>query len=131
VNLAARLEGVTRYYGVGIVVGEETRRNTPGIAYRELDRIRVKGKHEATAIYEPLGEAATLAPELRAEMEQWHVALACYRGRDWTQAARLMHERVAARPADGLYRLYLARIEHLGRHQPGPEWDGVHVFDHK
>src|SRR5262249_21250866 len=131
VNLASRLEGVTKHYGVGIVVGEETRRQAPDFAYRELDRIRVKGKLEPTAIYEPLGEAATLAPEIRAEVEQWHAALSSYRQGDWAEAARRLHERIAAQPADRLYGLYLTRVEQLASDPPGPEWDGVHVFDHK
>ena len=55
VNLGARLEGQTRIYGVDIVVSEFTQAATEGIAYRELDRIRVKGKEQKVTIYEPLG----------------------------------------------------------------------------
>src|SRR5262245_19746241 len=55
VNVASRLEGRTKGYGVGILVGEATRERVKDVVFREIDRIKVKGKDEAIAIYEPLG----------------------------------------------------------------------------
>ncbi len=52
VNLGSRLEGLTKQYGVDIIVSETTKAAAPEYAYRELDRVRVKGKHEPVVIYE-------------------------------------------------------------------------------
>ena len=76
VNLAARLEGITKVYGVGIAVGEATRLAAPEFVYRELDRVRVKGKTEPVAIFEPLGAAGQLDAAALAELAQWEHALA-------------------------------------------------------
>ncbi|MCV5902242.1 adenylate/guanylate cyclase domain-containing protein, partial [Escherichia coli] len=51
VNLASRLEGLTKQYGVGILVGDDTRRATKGVVFREIDRVRVKGKDEPVSIH--------------------------------------------------------------------------------
>ena len=55
VNLASRLEGITKEYGVGVLVGEATKDAAPEFVYRELDLVRVKGKDKPVAIFEPLG----------------------------------------------------------------------------
>ena len=55
VNLASRLEGITKEYGADIIVGEDTKNAVPDVVFREIDRVRVKGKDTAVAIYEPLG----------------------------------------------------------------------------
>jgi len=68
VNVASRLEGRTKTYGVGILVGEATRSRIQDVVFREIDRIRVKGKEEAIAIYEPLEKES-------AELESWGEAL--------------------------------------------------------
>ncbi|MBF8270727.1 MAG: cyaA 2, partial [Gammaproteobacteria bacterium] len=54
VNLAARLESVTKDFAVPIVISEATMRQAPGFQYRELDVIRVKGKQEAVKIFTPV-----------------------------------------------------------------------------
>ena len=55
VNLASRLEGRTKTYGVGILVGEATRELVKDVVYKELDLIKVKGKDTAVRVFEPLG----------------------------------------------------------------------------
>ena len=60
VNLASRLEGLTKYYGVDLVVGPRTRELAPGFVYRRLDRVRVKGKREAVEVFAPLCRAQEL-----------------------------------------------------------------------
>lgn len=57
VNLAARLEGLTKRYRVPLLVSEATRRQAPEFVYRRLDCVRVKGRREATTIFQPLGRA--------------------------------------------------------------------------
>ena len=55
VNLGSRLEGITKEYGADIIVGEGTKERISGFVFREIDRVRVKGKDEPVAIFEPLG----------------------------------------------------------------------------
>ena len=55
VNTASRLEGITKQYGADIIIGEGTKRLLAGLSAREVDRVRVKGKDEPVAIYEPFG----------------------------------------------------------------------------
>lgn len=86
VNLASRLEGITKAYGVGIVVGEVTRARISDISFRELDRVKVKGKDEPVSIFEPLGLSAEFVAVTLDELALWHHALQLYRAREWELA---------------------------------------------
>jgi adenylate cyclase len=131
VNLGSRLEGITKVYGVGIAVGEATRLAAPGFVYRELDLVRVKGKNEPVAIFEPVGQAAQVDAATLAEIDAWDEALALVRAQHWTEAEARIRALLAAHPGRGLYRLYLERIDHYRAHPPGTGWDGVTTFDTK
>ncbi|RZA35497.1 MAG: adenylate/guanylate cyclase domain-containing protein, partial [Lysobacteraceae bacterium] len=131
VNLGARLEGITKVYGVGIAVGAATRLAAPEFVYRELDLVRVKGKNEPVAIFEPLGKPAGLAPAVMDELAQWDAALALVRSQGWDAAQAAIEALASAHPERGLYTLYLERIGHYRAHPPGPDWDGVTSFDTK
>lgn len=131
VNLAARLEGVTKTYGVGIVAGAATREAAPGFCWRELDLVRVKGKNAPVAIFEPLGLLSDVPPELVDELARWHAALADVRAQRWDAAGAALEELAAARPGALLYRLYLQRLAQYRLDPPGPGWDGVTRFDTK
>ena len=123
VNVASRLEGRTKTYAVGILVGEATRARVKDVVFREIDRIRVKGKDEAITIYEPLAQAQ--------DVHLWEQALRAYRARDWDAAeANLARLRAADRQC-GLYEVYLKRVRDSRRDPPPPGWDGVTVFDEK
>jgi adenylate cyclase len=131
VNLGARLEGITKVYGVGVAVGAATRLAAPEFVYRELDLVRVKGKNEPVAIFEPLGKPAGLASGVLDELRDWDEALALVRARQWDQAQRRIEALRAAHPERGLYRLYLERIGVWRAQPPGEGWDGVTAFDTK
>lgn len=128
VNLASRLEGITKEYGVGIVVGEETRQQLPDMSFRELDRVRVKGKEEPVAIFEPLGPTAELAPAVLEELRHWHQALRLYRAADWDGAELQIYNLQRAAPNCRLYALYAERIVSWRRNPPGGNWDGTTTF---
>jgi adenylate cyclase len=131
VNLGSRLEGITKVYGVGIAVGAATRLAAPEFVYRELDLVRVKGKNEPVAIYEPLGKPHELAPAVMDELAQWDAALVLVRSQQWDAAQDAIAALAAAHPERGLYPLYLERIAHYRAHPPGQDWDGVTSFDTK
>jgi adenylate cyclase len=131
VNLGSRLEGITKVYGVGIAVGVATRLAAPEFVYRELDLVRVKGKNEPVAIFEPLGKPAELAPAFNDELAQWDAALALVRSQQWDAAQEAVGRLASAHPERSLYTLYLERIAHYRAHPPGANWDGVTTFDTK
>lgn len=131
VNLGSRLEGITKVYGVGIAVGETTRAAATAFAYRELDRVRVKGKNVPVAIFEPLDKAGALDAALVAELAAWDAALAQVRARQWDGAQEAVAALARVHPDSVLYQLYLARLAQWRMDPPGPEWDGATSFDTK
>nr|WP_038500167.1 adenylate/guanylate cyclase domain-containing protein [Janthinobacterium agaricidamnosum] len=131
VNLGARLEGVTKAYGVGIVVSAATRFAAPQFVYRELDLVRVKGKQEPVAIFEPLGLPEQVDAAVLQRLERWSRALALLRVREWAGAAQLVEQLLREAPQDALYRLYAVRLSSYLERQPPADWDGVTIFDSK
>lgn len=126
VNLASRLEGLTKYYGVDLVVGPRTRELAPGFAYRRLDRVRVKGKHEAVEVFAPLCRLAELDDGLRQELADHERALEHFWNRNWQEAQRLFEALRAQHPQAALYALYLERVARLRERNLPDDWDGVY-----
>jgi adenylate cyclase len=127
VNLGSRLEGLTKQYGVDIIVNETTATSVPEFAFRELDLVRVKGKTEPVAIFEPLGETSQLSTDEIAKLADYESALDAYRRCDWCNARQLF-EKLAEQHGELLYNVYLDRIERFRHEPPAMNWDGV--FDH-
>jgi adenylate cyclase len=127
VNLGSRLEGLTKQYGVDIIVNDQTRELIDDFVFRELDLVRVKGKSEPVAIFEPVGMRDKIDAATHAALEDYTNALAAYRNCDWSPARQLF-EKLAKQDGHVLYNVYLKRIDRF-RHEPPPaNWDGV--FDH-
>jgi adenylate cyclase len=131
VNLASRLEALTKEYGVGVLVSENVVRAVQDFVYREVDKVRVKGKREGVAIFEPIGAQGEVSGDTLAEIARFHDALAHFRGRRWDEAEALLKELAAAAPAVKLYRLYRERIVNFRANPPGADWDGVFGFSIK
>ncbi len=130
VNLASRLEALTRQYGVGVLVGEATKAQCPDIAFQIVDRVRVKGKDVPVAIYEPLGVAVEIAPERLKEAERFEAAFQDYQGQHWDDAEIKLMELRKANPCK-LYDVYLDRVTHFRFNPPAADWDGVFTFTSK
>jgi len=131
VNLASRLEGITKQYGVGVVVSESTKLAAPEFAYRELDRVRVKGKNEAVVIYQPVALQAALDAETRAALARWELALTLYRSREWEQANSIIEELHHLYPDQLLYAMYLENIAVLRTLPPDDTWQALTNFETK
>jgi adenylate cyclase len=133
VNLASRLEGQSKTYGVGIVVGETTRVAAPEWAAIELDLIAVQGKKEAVRIFALMGDKTVAAdPAFTALAERFERMLAHYRTQDWQGARVALEEcRRLDQSLAVLYNLYDERIAHYENNPPGPDWDGVYVAKSK
>ena len=126
VNLASRLEGLTKYYGVDLVVGPHTRDLAADFVYRRLDRVRVKGKQQAVEVYTPVCRPVQLSEQLRAELAAHEQALEHFWRREWEQAHALFNELRLTYPQTALYALYLERIQQLRRRALPDDWDGVY-----
>jgi adenylate cyclase len=131
VNLASRLEGLTKQYGVGVLVGENTRNAAPDFIYRELDRVRVKGKDEPVTIYQPIGLPGGVAPDLLEEIKLFEQVMQLYRNQDWDQAASQLYNLRRTYSDCKLYQVYVERITYFRGNPPGADWDGVFVFETK
>jgi adenylate cyclase len=130
VNLGSRLEGLTKEYGVNIIVSEYTKSQVPHFVFRELDRVRVKGKDQPVAIFEPIGEPNSVDKLLSGELSYYEEALNFYRHQDWAKATKAFTELDKAYSRK-LYKLYLSRIEHYIEVSPGKDWDGAYTFQTK
>ena len=113
VNLAARLEHLTQVYGVDLIAGEATQAQASDWVWQELDRVRVKGRHQAASIYTVRASASDTTPALTRELALWQEALADWRSQRWTACAEKIRQLRAIAPAFGLYRLYAERLEVL------------------
>jgi len=128
VNLGSRLEGLTKYYGVRLIVSEATAAGLEGMLLRCLDRVKVKGKHESVTIYEPVGLSASVSGELAKEVVESNTALNHYFAGDLDKAYSAFQVLQQAAPERRLFSLYLERISALQSQGIGPDWDGV--FEH-
>jgi adenylate cyclase len=131
VNVASRIEGRTKTYGVGILVGEATRRQVSGIVFREIDRIKVKGKEEAVTVYEPVGVETEVAKDVIDELKLWHQTLRSYRAQQWDQVEVNLLNLQRKNPECVLYHVYADKVADHRRKPLPAEWDGVTVFDEK
>jgi len=136
VNLASRLEGRSKTYGVGIVIGEETRTQAPELAALELDVIRVKGKTAPARVFALLGDEALAGGDAFTALVGRHARmLAAYRSQAWEEArAALERARASGAARFGLaalYELYETRIARYAASSPGAGWDGVFTASEK
>lgn len=131
VNLGSRLEGLTKFYGIKLLVGEETARDLDGFLLRLIDKVKVKGKHEAVECYEPICALSSAGEQLKARVARYHEALDAYHAQRWDEAETLLRELAAGEPETLLYQVYLERIATL-RETPLPEdWDGAFTHTSK
>jgi adenylate cyclase len=132
VNVAARLEGLSKEYGVHVVVGEATVAAAPwALVYRFLDLVAVKGRAEPLRCYEVVAPAGGLEPAGERRLARYHEAIERYRARRWEEALRLLEELAAETPGDGPVTLYRRRARALLAAPPPEDWDGVFVAESK
>ena len=127
VNLAARLEGATKYYGVCILVSEFTVKASNGMhKFREIDLIIVKGKTKPVAIYEALGHHThETFPNMNATLAAFEQGLSLYRQQNWQGASQHFSQALEHNPDDGPSKLYLERCAVYEEHPPETGWTGV------
>ncbi len=131
VNLGSRLEGLSKSYGIDIVVSESTRKMALDFAWQELDKVRVKGKEQAVSIFYPLALTVAGAPETNSELKTWGTFLKAYRAQDWDQADVILINLNRQNAKKYLYELYSERVASMRMLPFDPEWDGATNFETK
>jgi adenylate cyclase len=131
VNLGSRLEGLTKQYGVKMIVSESTIQAAPEFAYRELDKVRVKGKNKPITIYEPLGLTEDISPEQLQILDLLNQGLNNYREQQWPAAQNIFEQLAKQHPHDKLYSIYLKRIAYYLDSPPETDWDGAFTHTSK
>ena len=136
VNVASRLEGQTKYYGVPVIIGSRTADKAKDkFAILEIDLITVKGKTEPEAIYTVLGRQDVAEDVRFQEMRKVYSAmLYSYRSRDWEGALEALQVCKTMEPDFGLEALldlYRARVQAFSEVAPPSDWNGVFVAETK
>ncbi|MBI3892461.1 MAG: adenylate/guanylate cyclase domain-containing protein [Candidatus Wallbacteria bacterium] len=131
VNLASRLEGLTKLYGVRIVLAEGAARGLSGFELRRLDRVRVKGRGTPTALFELMGRRGQLAEGRLRGRAHYEAGLDAYGRGSWKEATTAFESAISAFSGDGPSRLFLERTKAFAESPPPADWDGVHTLESK
>jgi adenylate cyclase len=131
VNLGSRLEGLSKTYGLDIVVSEATKTRAPDFAWQELDRVRVKGKEQAVTIYWPVAPIQRVTEDVLTELKTWTGFLNAYRAQRWEQADVFLINLMRMNPKKYLYQLYAERVASMKLMSFDPSWDGATTFETK
>ncbi len=135
VNLASRLEGLTKMYGSSIIVSQETliRAEDPmTYSHRYLDAVKVKGKRESVYIFELLdGEPEPARSRKTAKRRQFARAIRLYGQREFDEALRLFSELHAFDPDDPTTEIYIGRCKKRIESGITDDWDGIEVIQTK
>lgn len=131
VNLASRVEGLTKFYGVSIITTEYTQANQANFVFRPLDKVRVKGKKNSIMVYELLCHQQDLTDALKAELDHYQEGLDAYYQQQWPHAEKIFNELKQQYPDTKIYSIYVERIKEY-QHEPLPaDWDGVYTHHSK
>ena len=124
VNTASRYEGLTKQYGIGILVGEKTYERVKNeFLFREVDFVAVKGKKKFTKIYELLKENS----QNKKLVKEFSTALEEYRKQNWDEAKKLFEKIEEDMPSE----IFMHRCDEFKENPPGKDWKGEYIFKTK
>lgn len=130
VNLGSRVESLTKFYGVAILVTEDTMLACPHITFRLIDKVQVVGKEKATELYEPIGFTAELNESQLLEIKKSFNAMQHYNNKNWQQALALFEELSdTALLSVNVYHIFINRIKKTDLQTLAQDWNGA--FIHK
>ena len=125
-NLASRLEGANKVFETLILIGPKTLAAVKEhIDARELDPVRVAGKHEPIAVYELIAMKGQVGPESLLVLEHYAKALELYRFRRFSEALKVLKEAYDLDRTDGPVRVLAAKCSRFMQHPPPDDWDTV------
>lgn len=130
VNLASRLESLTKTYGIDFIVSEDTKEQSSSFSYQEIDTVKVKGKSHATRIFMPYEVDAT-SEQLKQSMSYINEGLTYYNAQDWNKAERTFKDLSKFTDYPRISSIYLERIELLKQNPPDKNWDGSYALKQK
>jgi len=132
VNTASRLQGLTREYGVRIIVGDATYQAVKErFICRRLDTVRVKGKEEPVVVYELMGRRVDVDEKLLSLVERYKEALRLYHSREFDSALESFERILEEFPDDGPSRVFVERCRLYVDNPPPKDWDGVFALTRK
>lgn len=135
VNLTARLEGLTKFYGVSLIVSEQaftTLSNPQDYGYRWLDKVLVKGRQHPLVIYEVFeGDPTVSRAAKQMTLPQFSQGIEAYQAQNFKAAESWFSQVLQILPSDRPSQLYCERSRWLQANPPGPDWDGVWVWQEK
>ena len=134
VNLASRTEGMTKRYGVPILVTQATRdgcNDDDNLVFRTIDTVRVKGREAPVVLYQPIGLFNQMSIEVIESLEMFEQMRQAYAEGNFVQAARWLDRYSRLQPEDAvIIRVYEKRLRDLQSSVPS-QWDGVFTYDTK
>lgn len=135
VNLASRIQSLTKLYGVKVLISEATLAALPDPAHfshREVDLVQVKGKSKPVALYELFdADPEAVKWQKQQSLPAYREGLQHFRKREWELARRRFSHALQICAEDPLAQMFLQRSEQFLRTPPAPEWNGVTVLQEK
>jgi adenylate cyclase len=132
VNIAARLEGVNKIYGIYTLISDTTFAAAGnGIVTREIDSVNVVGKKEPVTIYELIGYPEDVNDKMKMTFELYEKGLAAYRKWDWDQAIKHFISALDLTINDGPSKTMLARCNEFKTCPPDKDWNGAYTIKSK
>ncbi|GAA6205365.1 adenylate/guanylate cyclase domain-containing protein [Thalassotalea sp. SU-HH00458] len=129
VNLGSRIESLTKFYGVSLLISEQTYQavTKQGMLCRQVDTIRVKGKQKPTTIYEPIGLKADQSNEMCLMLDKHQAGIRAYLAQEWDSAIKIFSElKNKSLLSNHLYDIYINRISELKESILDTKWDGTY-----
>ncbi len=135
VNLAFRLEGLTKLYGASIVISQNALFDLDqptSYQFRFLDRVRVKGKHEAISVFEIFdGDPPDVIALKLKTQTNFEKGLLHYHSREFQEATAFFDKVLQHNPDDKAAQLYLKRAAYFAERSVPPDWEGVEALTEK
>ena len=136
VNLASRLESLTKYYGASLLFSDQTFEalgdEKENLLIRKIDTVMVKGRKQAVTIYELFNsDSPDVQSAKKMVMQSLEEPLSLYRQKKWMEAEQLFTDLARNQPLDSLPTIYVERCQNLLENSPSDDWAGVHVFNQK
>ncbi|MDF1497098.1 MAG: adenylate/guanylate cyclase domain-containing protein [Patescibacteria group bacterium] len=133
VNLGSRMEGLTKQYGIALLISESTKNELPEGEYliRPIDLVAVKGKSKPIKMYEVIKKVADATDDEKYMVEKYTEALQAYFAKDFFTAAQLTDQLTSQFPADGPSKTLKERVEYFAKEPPAEDWDGAWVMKTK
>ena len=136
VNLASRLESLTKYYGASLLFSDQTFEalgdEKENLLIRKIDTVVVKGRKQPVTIYELFNsDSPDVQSAKKMVMQSLEEPLSLYRQKKWIEAEQLFTDLARNQPLDSLPNIYVERCQNLLENSPSDDWAGVHVFNQK